>query len=198
MVTYPRDCVFNNAGNHGEYLADQHATVWALEELGPGETATTELAVLPVDEGEYVFRMQASADGVRADPIEKPIRIEGQSELSFTIDDDNDPIETDEQTTYTIAISNIGTRSDSQVELAVALPPGSQVIQVNAPVRYQALADGNAFEPIPEMRSKDRQTFRIVVRLPREGTQVAKAMVKSRLRPVGETKEESTQVYSDR
>ena len=193
----PSGLQFNSTINQGTYLPSQHAVRWKLAELAAGSKAATEVTLLPVEEGSFVLRMQAEADAIRAEPIEKPVRVEGQSELAFTIEDDNDPIETDGKTTYLIKISNIGTRIDNNVELAIDLPEGSVVEQVDAPVDYKVSQRNVIFAPIAQMQAKDQQTIRVSVRHTREGTHVVRAQLKSKLRPVAVSKEESTQVYRD-
>ncbi len=193
----PSGLQFNSTINQGTYLPSQHAVRWKLAELAAGSKAATEVTLLPVEEGSFVLRMQADADAIRAEPIEKPVRVEGQSELAFTIEDDNDPIETDGKTTYLIKISNIGTRIDNNVELAIDLPEGSVVEQVDAPVDYKVSQRNVIFAPIAQMQAKDQQTIRVSVRHTREGTHVVRAQLKSKLRPVAVSKEESTQVYRD-
>jgi Domain of unknown function DUF11 len=189
---------FNSAADQGEYLSEQHATAWNLEELAPGATATTDLTVMPIEEGEFVLRLQCQADGIQAEPFEKPVRVDGQSELSFSIEDENDPIETDGQTTYVIKLSNVGTRADQNVQVALELPNGATVVNVRAPVGNSQSGSRVIFEPIPEMKAKDQLVYQITVKLPTEGTQVARAFVKSQVRQTPVVKEESTQVYLDR
>lgn len=193
----PRGMEFISAANDGTYMPDQHAVEWSLVELGAGAMATTEVALLPVQEGEFVLRMQGTADGVNSDPIDKKVQVEGQSELAFSIEDDNDPIETDGFTTYLIRISNTGTRMDSDVQLVLELPEGSKSEQVHAPVNHQASQKAIVFAPIPAMQPKDQQVYRVSVRHTREGTHVVRAQLKSKNRPVPVVKEESTQVYMD-
>lgn len=193
----PRELQFNSAANGGEYLSNQHAITWGLEELKPGEMVSTQLVVLPIATGECVIQLQAQAEGVRAEPTKKQVRVEGQSELSFTIEDDNDPIETDGQTTYTVKVSNIGTREDANVSLAVDFPQGTELISVDAPTRYKSTPSGIVFEAVPEMKAKDVQVYRFTLKLAREGMQVVRASVTSKQRPTPVHKEESTEVYSD-
>ena len=197
VAQLPRGMQYNSSGNHGEYLPDQHAVSWSLEELPVGSTATTEMTLLPVEEGDFAIRLQCRAVGIESTPIEKQVRIEGQSELAFTIEDDNDPIETDGQTTYLVRLTNTGTRVDEEVQVMIELPQGAKVLQVNAPVAYKETAQGLVFEPIPQMRAKDQQQYRFAVRLDREGVQIVRAHVKSKLRSTPVVKEESTQVYRD-
>ena len=198
LILYlPNGLQFNSAENRGEYIPNQHAVMWQLAELAAGQTAATKVTLLPVEEGDFVLRMQATANSIRAEAVEKPVRVEGQSELAFSIEDDNDPIETDGKTTYVIKIVNIGTRVDNDVQLLIDLPDGASVEQIDAPVNYQVTQRAVQFAPIVQMKSKDQQTIRIVVKHSKEGTHVLRAQLKSKLRPGAVIKEESTQVYRD-
>ena len=198
LILYlPSGLQFNSAENRGEYVPNQHAVMWQLAELAAGQTASTKVTLLPVEEGDFVLRTQSTADSVRAEPIEKPVRVEGQSELAFSIEDDNDPIETDGKTTYIIKIVNTGTRVDNEVQLQIDLPDGAVVEQVDAPMNYQVSQRAIQFAPIAQMKSKEQQAIRVAVKHTREGTHVMRAQLKSKLRPGAVIKEESTQVYRD-
>ena len=198
LILYlPNGLQFNSAENRGDYISNQHAVMWQLAELAAGQIATTKVTLLPVEEGDFVLRTQATADSVQAEAVEKPVRVEGQSELVFSIEDDNDPIETDGKTTYIVKILNMGTRVDNDVQLSIELPDGAIVEQIDAPVNYQASPRSIQFAPIAQMKSKDQQAIRFVVRHSREGTHVVRAQLKSKLRPGAVIKEESTQVYRD-
>ncbi len=198
LITYlPRGLRFNSAGNRGEYLPDQHAVVWMLEELSANTEASTDLVVMPVQEGDFVLRFLSRADKATAEPIEKQVRIEGQSELAFSVEDDNDPIEIDGQTTYIVRVTNLGTRQDSNVEIAIDMPDGATLVDMSSTVEYQQSQDKILFAPIPVLNPKDERVIRFTVALNREGVQIMRASLKSQLRPSPVVKEESTQVYSD-
>jgi uncharacterized repeat protein (TIGR01451 family) len=196
-VYLPRGMEFNSAANDGTYFPDQHAVEWLLEELSGSKSATTELSLLPVQEGEFVLRMHGSAERVRADAIDKKVQVEGQSELAFSIEDENDPIERDGHTTYIVKVNNTGTRSDSDIQLVLELPEGASVDQVHAPVNHQASQRQVVFSPLYQLQPRDQQIYRISVKHSREGLHVLRAQLKSKNRPIAVTKEESTEVYQD-
>jgi len=199
IVAYlPRGLHFSSASNEGTYLPDQHAIAWNLAELAAGTRAKTEFMVLPVEEGKSVVRMTSDAEGLGVESIERDVQVEGQSELTFDIDDDHDPIETNGVTTYTVNLANIGTRPDQNVVLSVEIPDGSAVEQVESLVKYRVQGRSVIFDPYPSLPSKERAVAKIRVRHGREGTHVFRASVQSALRPVPVIKEESTQVYIDR
>ncbi|XZE22381.1 hypothetical protein SH449x_002306 [Pirellulaceae bacterium SH449] len=197
VVYLPRGLQFNSAANDGTYFPEQHSVEWYLEELNAGRSATTELSVLPVQEGDFVLRMHGTAARVRADAIDKKVQVEGQSELYFSIADDNDPIERDGLTTYIVKVSNSGARPDSDVSLIVELPEGASVEQVHAPVDYRVEGRTVVFAPIANLQPRAQQTYRLSVRHTREGLLLTRAQLKSRNRPVAVSKEESTEVYID-
>jgi uncharacterized repeat protein (TIGR01451 family) len=193
----PRGMNFISATNEGTYLPDQHAVVWNLLELAAGTKAKTEVTLLPVEEGRFTLLMSTEAEGLRADPVEREVLVEGQSELVFDIDDDNDPIETNGVTTYAIKINNIGTRPDQEVRLVIEIPEGAAVEQVFAPMKYQSTGRQIVFAPIPSLASKEQITVKVSVKHGREGTQILRAAIQSQLRPVPVIRDESTQVYRD-
>lgn len=193
----PRGMNFISASNEGTYLPDQHSVVWNLMELAAGTKAKTEIVLLPVEEGRFAIAMTTDAEGVRAAPAEREVLVEGQSELTFEIDDDNDPIEVAGLTTYSIRINNIGTRPDTEVRLAVEAPEGATIEQVSSPMKYQINGRQVIFAPIPSLASKQQVIVKVAVKHAREGTQVLRASLQSQLRAVPVIKDESTQVYRD-
>ncbi|MFM8573570.1 MAG: hypothetical protein ACKOAU_18385 [Pirellula sp.] len=193
----PRGMNFISASNQGTYLPDQHSVIWNLMELGAGTKAKTELVLLPVEEGRFSIAMTTDGQGVRAEPTEREVIVEGQSELTFEIDDDNDPIEVAGMTTYSVRINNIGTRPDAEIRLVVEAPEGSTVEQVSSPMKYQVTGRQVVFEAIPSLASKQQVVVKIGVKHSKEGTQVLRASLQSRLRAVPVIKDESTQVYRD-
>ena len=193
----PRGMNFISASNEGTYLPDQHSVAWNLLELAAGAKAKTEMVLLPVEEGRFSIAMTSDGEGVRAEPTEREVIVEGQSELTFEIDDDNDPIEVAGMTTYSIRINNIGTRPDAQVRLVVEAPEGASIEQVNSPMKYDVNGRQVIFAPIPSLASKQQVVVKVGVKHTREGTQVLRASLQSQLRAVPVIKDESTQVYRD-
>ena len=193
----PSGLNFNTAGSRGEYKAEEHAIMWSVPEWPAGYAEEIEFTVLPVEIGQQQMNFQAVADlGVKTE-ARGSVTVEEQGELTFTIDQDADPIELSSSTTYTVEVRNVG-RSDRNVELTLQLPPGSEVLKVDAPV--QARAEGNQlrFDPIPQMDGRTSQKFRIEVRHGNVGTQKVSAQLRSQNRPTLVIKEEATEVYNDR
>jgi hypothetical protein len=170
---------------------------WSLEELPAGRNGSVPLTVLPVQAGQQAIRLEANADLGIVAASSKELTIETLAELSFTIADDQDPIEVGAETLYKIRVTNNGTRDDTNVRLEVRLPhPALQLVGADP----LAQTDGKGllvFDPIASLPAKGEQVFQVRVR----GTTADAHLIKATLvsdqskRPV--TKEESTTVYAD-
>ncbi len=131
--------------------------VWMLEEW-KAHRSIDDLVLMPVQEGDYVLRFQSRSDR-STEPFEKQVRVKAKANLAFSVEDENDPIETDGQTTYLVRVNNIGTRQDTNVQVAVDLPPGATVMSMSAPVEYQQRQDSLVFNPIPVLNPKEEKLF---------------------------------------
>ncbi|XZE52130.1 hypothetical protein SH139x_003812 [Planctomycetaceae bacterium SH139] len=181
----------------GQYDPERHAVFWSLEELPAGRNGSVPLTVLPVQAGQQAIRLEANADLGIVAASSKELTIETLAELSFTIADDQDPIEVGAETLYKIRVTNNGTRDDTNVRLEVRLPhPALQLVGADP----LAQTDGKGllvFDPIASLPAKGEQVFQVRVR----GTTADAHLIKATLvsdqskRPV--TKEESTTVYAD-
>ncbi len=199
VAQLPKGFRFNGTGQKGQYDPARHAVLWSLEELPAGVTANVELDIVPVDMGSQAIHFQVTADLNAQAKAETTVAVEGLSELSFAIDDDNDPVEVDGETTYTIKVTNNGTRADGQVQLAIDLPAGATLVgQPEGPVQADVNGGQITFAPLPAMKAKDSVQYQFTVRWSAEGLQVLRARITSQNRAVPVTKEEATEVYLDR
>lgn len=199
VAQLPKGFRFNGTGQKGQYDASRHAVLWSLEELAAGIAAEVELDILPVDIGTQALRFQVAADLNAQAQTETTVNVEGLSELSFTISDDNDPVEVEGETNYSIKVSNNGTRADAQVQLVVELPKGAELVgDPDAPVQCSLNGTQMIFAPIPSMKAKDTVEYQFTIRWTVEGQQNVRALVTSQNRSVPVTKEEGIEVYRDR
>ncbi len=198
VVRLPGGLRFNASDNNlADYNPSDHTVSLGLQELPIGQPAVFELTVLPVERGTQVLTLNATADLGLSAEAKGQVVVEGLAELAFTIGQDNGTIEVGSSSTYTVQVTNIGNNPDKDVKLAVQLPPGAQVLKVDAPVRYRAEGNQIVFEPIPEMRNKDQFTFRFTVQHTKAGSLIVRTQLTSVNWPVAVVKEEGTLVYDD-
>lgn len=199
VAQLPKGFRFNGTGQKGQYDASRHAVLWSLEELPAGIAAEVELDIIPVDMGAQPLLFQVAADLNAQAKTESTVNVEGLSELSFTIADDNDPVEVEGETNYSIKVTNNGTRADAQVQLVVELPRGATLVgQPDAPVESSHNGNQIVFAPLPSMKAKETIEYQFTIRWTEEGQQNVRALVTSQNRSVPVTKEEGIEVYRDR
>lgn len=197
IVAYlDRGFTFVSTENQGQYNPTTHAVTWSLAELPAGQEGTVPLTVLPVEEGAQSVRLEATGDLGLRQQSEKEITVATLAELAFTVSDDQDPVEIGSDTTYTIRVTNNGTRSDSNVQLQVQLPAELQLVSTDR----DAGTDGAGlvvFEPLAAVQAEQEEVYRLRVRGAEAGTHKIRVQLTSDQSAVPVIKEESTTTYSD-
>ena len=194
----PNGLRFVSANNRGQYDENSHAVYWSLAELNAGMVANVELTTVPTEPGNQDLNFEANADlGQSADAICK-LSVEHLVDIFFDIDDLIDHIEVGSFTAYKLRIINQGTKTATNVQLAVDFPRGIQPTAVEGNVSNEIRGQKIAFSPITSMNPGDEIEItirgkgiapgdhRVVVNLIADG------------REVNVSKQESTRVYSDR
>ena len=194
----PSGLRFVSANNRGQYDENNHAVYWSLAELNAGLSANVALTTVPTEPGNQDSNFEADADlGQSADAICK-LAVEHLVDIFFDIDDLVDPIEIGRETAYKLRIVNQGTKTATNVQLAVEFPRGIQPTGVEGNITNEIRGQQIAFAPITSMNPNDEIEItlrgkgvspgdhRVVVTLVADG------------REVQVTKQESTRVYADR
>lgn len=195
-VQLDRGFTFVKTDREGQYDASRHAVFWSLPALPVGQSGSVPLTLLPVEEGDRVLRTDVSADLGIQTTSENQVRVESLAELTFSINDSADPIEVGGQTIYEIRISNSGSRDDTNVQVALQLPPGLQLVeQGDFTPQGQGIIK---FSPRALLKANDDMTYRVKAQGIAPGRHLVKAIVTSDQSNVPVTKEESIMVYSDR
>lgn len=197
LARLDRGFTFVGTENNGQYDPNRHAVRWSIVELPAGESASVPVTLLPIEAGDQVIRMEASADLDTRSESEHTVAVESKAELTFSIADTADPIELGSETTYEIKVRNAGSRNDTNVQVQLILPPGLEMLESDS----DAGTDGRGgvlFAPHDNLAAGADLTYRIRVRGVQPDTHVMKAIVTSDQSRVPVTKEESTMVYADR
>ncbi len=199
QIHLPTGLRFNACDVNGQYNPQSHSIVWRLTELPAGQTAPMEFTVLPVELGSQVINFSATGDLNVAAEAKAEVNVQGLSELAFTVGQTDSTIEVGAVATYSIQISNVGNKADTNVQLAIDLPPGAQDVSViSAPVEYRTAGNQIIFAPIAELRSKDQVTYQFQVTHSQPGKQIVRSKLVSHDWPTPVTKDGSTLVYDDR
>jgi uncharacterized repeat protein (TIGR01451 family) len=122
--------------------------------------------------------------------------VEGLAAIMFEVRDLEDPIEVGRETGYEIRVINQGTKAATNVQVAVALPDGMQVISAEGETRHSPHPSGILFAPIRQLAPKADTVYRLKVLCRAAGDQRVTVEVKTDdLQPI--RREESTRVFGD-
>ena len=198
LVAYlPKGMKYITNDKQGQYDPKTHAVFWSLEELPPKETGVVELTMLPTETGSQSVRVEGKADLELAESIETTVTVDALAELLFTVSDVSDPIEVGSDTTYVIRLSNSGSKPDTNVRIAVEMPPGMQPVGGDGPTRSFVQGQYVAFEPLSRLAPKSEAVFKVTAKGLVDGLQLIKVQVASDELEKPVSKEEGTRVYSD-
>jgi uncharacterized repeat protein (TIGR01451 family) len=197
VTKLPKGMRFVRANNMGEYDASTHAIYWSLAELPEGESGTVELVAMPVESGQHTLEVEGRAQRGLTDHTNQQILVEGLAAIMFDVRDLEDPIEVGRETTYEIRVVNQGSKAATNVQVAVNIPPGMQVVSAAGETRHVTESGGVLFEPLAQLAPKADSTFRVQVQGVRPGDQ--RVAVEVTTDDIGQPvrKEESTRVFGD-
>jgi len=186
------------AANHNAHYEEDNRTVhWLLDELPVKETAPVQLTAMPVESGEHTLRCHSSDDSGATGEAEQAVYIEGIAAIFFEVVDVDDPIEVGGQTTYEIRVVNQGSKTATNVRVAVLLPPQMRVVAAEGPARHTVEPGRVLFEALPRLAPKVDTTYHVRVQGLQAGDQRVRVQVVTDELQTPVTKEESTRVYAD-
>jgi uncharacterized repeat protein (TIGR01451 family) len=196
----PNGLKFVGANNNGHYDEATRTVHWALAELPVNETGTVQLTTLPVAIGQQTVCFRGTAQRALAVEQQQQVVIDGIAAIRFQVVDADDPIEVGGETTYEIRILNQGSKDATNVRVAVALPAGLQPVAAEGPGSLRHALDGSqiTFEPLARLSPKVDAIYRIRVQGRQPGDQRVRVQLQTDELQSPVTKEESTNVFSDK
>lgn len=198
-VTVPNGWKFVRANNLGTFLPDYGRAVWKLEELEAGKSAEAEIVLAPMEIGSFTLQCEANADICQPSADSKNVTVEGIAALMFQVVDSNDPIQVGEDTQYTVEVVNQGSRQAENVQVAVDIPAGLELIACEERARTANVQGGKQllFEQIPTLGPKASKVYRFTLRGVMSGDQRVSVKLSSKEFQDPIVKEESTRVFAE-
>jgi uncharacterized repeat protein (TIGR01451 family) len=197
ITKLPKGMRFVRANNMGEYDASTHAVYWSLAELPEGESGKVELVTMPVETGPQTLEVESRAGQGLADQAKQQILVEGLAAIMFELRDLEDPIEVGGETGYEIRVVNQGTKAATNVQVAVHLPPGMQIVSAEGETQHGTRGGALMFEPLPQLLPKADTLFRVRVQGLQAGDQRITVEVNTDDLAQPIRREESTRVFGD-
>ena len=168
---------------------------WNLGNIAPGATRSVTVTVERNTEGQVSGIATARATGL--DPVSASARVNyiGVPALLMTIMDSPDPVLIGDTTTYTITVTNQGTKADSEIFISCVMEGEVEFVSAGGATPGTGSGAKVTFEPLATLAPKAVATWTVVIR--------GKAVGDTRFLCVLNTKEtgrkiektESTRVY---
>jgi uncharacterized repeat protein (TIGR01451 family) len=197
ITKLPKGMRFVRANNMGEYDAASHAVYWSLAELPEGESGKVELVTMPVETGPQTLEVESRAGQGLADQAKQQILVEGLAAIMFEVRDVEDPIEVGGETGYEIRVVNQGTKAAANVQVAVHLPTGMQIVSAEGETQHGTRGGALMFEPLPQLLPKADTVYRVRVQGLQAGDQRITVEVNTDDLAQPIRREESTRVFGD-
>ncbi|MEX0611421.1 MAG: hypothetical protein WD229_04820, partial [Pirellulales bacterium] len=138
ITKLPKGMQFVRANNMGEYDAATHAVYWSLAELPEGERGTVELVTMPIETGSQTLEVESRAGEGLSDQTQRQIVVDGLAAIMFEVRDLEDPIEVGSETGYEIRVVNQGTKEATNLQVAINLPPGMQLVSAEGETQHES------------------------------------------------------------
>jgi uncharacterized repeat protein (TIGR01451 family) len=193
----PRGMRFVSTDSQGQYDAQQHAVLWSLAELQPGQAGAVKLLLAPIEPGEQRIQLEGRAALGLTAKGEQTVQVEQAAELVHTVKDLDEVIEVGSETTYEIRVSNTGTKAATNVRIAALMPPGLAAISGDGPTRASGDATQIVFAPLERLNPREEVIYKVQVQSKQAGDQIVRVQLSADDLPTV-TREESTRVYQDR
>ena len=188
---------FVSADHSGKFDPSVSTISWFIDRLEPGESTQVACELRSLQIGEFAHTIQVvSESGVQADArIET--RVDGIASLTMELVDMDDPVENGAETGYEIRVKNDGSKAATDVSLVCELPAGMEFLSAKAPVEQDLEGRTLSFKPIEQIAPGAQVTFRVMMKVKKEGSHRLKARLTGAEVQDEIVLEEVTRAYSD-
>jgi len=184
--TLPADLRFLKASHSGQFDAVSRQVRWNIDAIPAGETALLKLTVQPKSAGPHSCVIEVSQAGQQKNAsVESSLKARGIAGLRIDLDHAESSVLAGEEFNVEVRIRNRGHGADSNVEMALILPPELDFVRSRGPVRNRAQESGRGaskligFERMPELGERAEVTFEITLRAKTPGKAKMRAEVTS-------------------
>lgn len=198
VTTLPRGLKFVSADSKGSYDARNHVVYWSLAELPAQESGSVKLTAVAIESGEQKLRIEGTGKlGVAAE-AEHTTTVEGLSELAFSVEHKEGPIEVDKETTYEIRIVNKGNKTATNIQVAAGFP--AELSPLRGAGHTKVIVEGQQvfMNAIEKLAPRKEAVYRVVAKGLQPGDHIMAVQLVSDDAPTPVTKQVGTKVYTDR
>lgn len=165
----PAGFEFAEATEGGAYDPSTRTVNWEINELLPGSSRTVSARLTPRQVGDAPGSVVvSSADGAKA-TVETIARAEGLPSITIVPMDDQKLIAVGERVLSRLVVKNRGTAPATGVALAIDIPPGLKLINIDGPVRHTQQGTRVIFQMPGTVAAGAELAFEMELEASREG-----------------------------
>lgn len=181
------------ATENGEIGADR--VRWEIPNLAPNAEARVCVVYTSRAPGDFPLRPTVSSDGAARARCACGTKFVGIPAILLETEDDPDPIQLGETTTYTVRVTNQGSSEGTQIRLVCQLSEEQEFVSATGTTPVQANGGLVTMEVLPVLPSKAVATWQVVVKALKPGDIRFKAELSSDQFEKPISREESTHQY---
>lgn len=175
---------FTAASPGAQYDQESRVVRWPLRNVQPGEELLLEASLIPTSPGVHANLVQLEQTNQEKQQIDAKVEARGVATLRLELDSIPPSVTPGEEFAVQVTVLNKGTGPDSNVSIALVLPPELEFIRSVGPVKPlppQVTSSGRrtTFQTIPEIGEKASVDFQVTLRARSAGKPKLRAEVKS-------------------
>src|SRR5262249_4289863 len=154
---------FQAASAAGKFDETTKAVTWTIGDLQPGQNREVNLELVATAPGDHkIVGHVNSARGVKTE-AETHTRVEGLASLLIERVDVADRVEVAADTAYEIRVTNVGTKTETNLQLICTLPENMEFRGAKSAAGQRFRSEGRSviFEPLARLAPRADVTFRV-------------------------------------
>lgn len=159
--TVPSGMSYVSATPAGTYNPSTRAIIWNLGTLAPDAERSLELTLKAESEGRHCDEARVQTGRGLRDSAQACTVVEGISALLLEVADEADPIEVGAVETYTIVVTNQGTKAGTNLIIVVVLPDELEYVSSTGPTAARSVGKRVSFAPVGSLGPKEKITYSV-------------------------------------
>lgn len=175
----PQGMDFVQASDGGKYDASKRTVTWLVGKLGPKQSRTFKLVLLPKQTGVQNSVVQASASDGGIVKTASATKVEGYASLGVDVPAIERPVTVGEQVSFRVVGRNRGTLASKNVQLKVVLPAQLSLVNIRGRGKYTQQGQTIIFEPVGSLGVNEKLAFDLNLKAVKEGDLRVKVQIQS-------------------
>ena len=175
----PQGMDFVQASDGGKYDATKRTVTWLVGKLGPKQSRTFKLVLLPKQTGVQNSVVQASASDGGIVRTASATKVEGYASIGVDVPAIERPVTVGEQLSFRVVGRNRGTLASKNVQLKVVLPAQLSLVSIRGRGKYAKQGQVIIFEPVGSLGVNETLAFDLVLKAVKDGDLRVKVQIQS-------------------